>query len=228
MPHWPLKKDFARHCTGADSILKSLQPKKVRQQMEVTARRRWQRAAFQGLLQKDQANDEVEAKPNFSAQSWVRCTERWSSCHLYLQVPSLHTQVWREVVEGSASPRILERWAAEDTSGWDTQEFTLEIHALNQAMSPQASASQVPMQGSEEGEFLISGGGNTAGMWGVTAVDVCTHHRPPALLETHSPWFNSQTEPQTDLNSIRSISYPFPYKPLLRLYVTQLSPIQNI
>lgn len=197
--------------------------------MDVTTRRRWQQAAFQGLLQKDQANDEAEAEPNFSAQSWVKCTERWSSCHLYLQAPSLHTQVWRELAEGSASPRILERWLAEDTSGWDTQESThLETHVSNWTMSLQASASQVPMQGSEEGEFVISGGGNTAGMWGVTAVDVCTHHRPPALPETRFPWFNSPKEPQTELNSIRSISYPFPYKPLLRLYVTQLSPIQNI
>lgn len=56
----------------------------------------------------------------------------------------------------------------------------------------------------------------------------CLHtSQTPSSPKTHSPWFNSPTEPQTELNSIRSISYPFPYKPLLRLYVTQLSPIQN-
>lgn len=47
------------------------------------------------------------------------------------------------------------------------------------------------------------------------------------LLQTLSPLLNSPAGLHTELNSIRSISYPFPYKPLLRLYVTQLALIQN-
>lgn len=39
--------------------------------------------------------------------------------------------------------------------------------------------------------------------WGV-----CTHHRPPALLETRGPWFNAQTEPQTELHMLHFISLP--------------------
>lgn len=35
--HSPLKKDCARCCSEAESIFKSLQPKEVRQQKEVTA-----------------------------------------------------------------------------------------------------------------------------------------------------------------------------------------------
>lgn len=99
------------------------------------SRRRWQQkevtaSYFSRITAKQSSKRWNGRKLNFSCQSWVRCTETWcpSSCYLYVQAPSLHTQVWRDLVQGSVSPRILGRWAAEVTSGWDTQESTLEAH----------------------------------------------------------------------------------------------------
>lgn len=77
------------------------------------------------------------------------------------------------------------------------------------------------------GSVFSQGGAVQLGWGEVTAVGVPAQCSSPAPLQKHSPLFNSPTELHMELNSVCSISYPFPYKPLLRLYVTQLSPIQN-